>query len=140
MEKKKLKKKSPLIGEDLDAGKDWRQKEKGMGGITDSMDMSLSKLQEMVKDRKAWSAAVCRVQSRTWLSYWTTTGGSVVKNLPATQETRIWSLGQEYPLKKEWLLTPVFLPGKSHGQRSLTGYSPWGHKRVGHDLVTKQQQ
>jgi len=30
--------------------------------------------------------------------------------------------------------------GKSHGQRSLAGYSPWGHKRVGHDLVTKQQQ
>ena len=29
--------------------------------------------------------------------------------------------------------TPVFLPGKSHGQRSLVGYSPWGHKRVGHD-------
>jgi len=29
---------------------------------------------------------------------------------------------------------------KSHGQRSLVGYSPWGHKRVGHDLVTKQQQ
>ena len=32
------------------------------------------------------------------------------------------------------------LPGKSHGQRSLVGYSPWGHKRVGHDLGTKQQQ
>ena len=29
-------------------------------------------------------------------------------------------------------------PGKSHGQRSLVGYSPWGHKRVRHDLVTKQ--
>ena len=31
-------------------------------------------------------------------------------------------------------------PGKSHGQRSLVGYSPWGCKRVGHDLETKQQQ
>ena len=32
------------------------------------------------------------------------------------------------------------MPGKSHGQRSLEGYSPWGHKTVGHDLVTKPQQ
>ena len=32
------------------------------------------------------------------------------------------------------------LPGKSQGQRSLMGYSPWGHKGVGHDRVTKQQQ
>ena len=31
------------------------------------------------------------------------------------------------------------MPGKSHEQRSLAGYSPWSHKRVGHDLVTKQQ-
>ena len=30
--------------------------------------------------------------------------------------------------RREWLPTPVFLPGKSHGQRSLTGYSPLGHK------------
>ena len=35
---------------------------------------------------------------------------------------------------------PVFLPGKCHGQRSLVGYSPWGRKRFGHDLVTKQNQ
>ena len=34
--------------------------------------------------------------------------------------------------------TPVFLPGKSHGQGSLGGYSPWGHKRVGYNLATKQ--
>ena len=32
----------------------------------------------------------------------------------------------------------AFLPGKSHEHRSLAGYSPWGHKRDGHDLVTKQ--
>ena len=32
------------------------------------------------------------------------------------------------PWRREWLFTPVFLPGESHGQRSLAGYSPWGHK------------
>ena len=42
--------------------------------------------------------------------------------------------------RRKWQLTPVFLLGKSHGQRSLVGYSPWGCKRVGHDLATKQQQ
>ena len=36
------------------------------------------------------------------------------------------------PWRREWQPTPVFFPGKSHGQRSLEGYSPWGH-RVGHD-------
>ena len=43
------------------------------------------------------------------------------------------------PWGRKWQPSTVFLPGKSHGQRSLVGYSPWGHKRVGHDLVTKQQ-
>ena len=42
------------------------------------------------------------------------------------------------PERRKWQLTPVFLPGKSHGQRSLVGQSPWGHKRVGYDLETKQ--
>ena len=36
------------------------------------------------------------------------------------------------PSNRKWHPTPVFLPGKFHAQRSLTGYSPWGH-RVGHD-------
>ena len=39
--------------------------------------------------------------------------------------------------RRKWQPIPVFLPGKSHGQKSLVGYSPWSHKRVGHDLVTK---
>ena len=43
------------------------------------------------------------------------------------------------PWRRKWQPTPVFLPGKSHGQRSLAGYSPWGHKRFWHGLVTKQQ-
>ena len=32
------------------------------------------------------------------------------------------------PWRRKWQPTPVFLPGKSHGQRSLGGYSSWGHK------------
>ena len=44
------------------------------------------------------------------------------------------------PWRRNWQSTPVFLPGKSHGQRSLAGYSPWGCKRVRHELATKQQE
>ena len=42
------------------------------------------------------------------------------------------------PWRRKWQSTPEFLPGGSHGQRSLVGYNPWGQKRVGHDLATKQ--
>ena len=51
--------KSWLIGKDPDAGKDWGQEEKGVteDKLVGSMDMSLSKLQEMVKDRETWCAA-----------------------------------------------------------------------------------
>ena len=44
------------------------------------------------------------------------------------------------PCRKKWLPTPVFLSGKLDGQWSLAGYSPYSCKRVGHDLVTSQQQ
>ena len=51
-----------------------------------------------------------------------------VKSLPATQKTQVPSLGREDPLEKDMATHPVFLPGESHGQRSLVGYSPWGSK------------
>ena len=54
----------------------------------------------------------------------------MVKNLPAMWETRVRALGQEDLLVKGMVLAPLFLPGKAHGQRSLMGYSPWGHKEV----------
>ena len=44
------------------------------------------------------------------------------------------------PWRRKWQPSPVFLPGKSHGQRSLVDCSAWGHKRVGHDLAAKQPQ
>ena len=53
-----------------------------------------------------------------------------VKNLSAAQETQFQSLGWEDPLEKEMQPTPVLLPGKSHGQRSMVGYSPWGRKEL----------
>ena len=56
-------------------------------------------------------------------------GTQTVNNVPAMQETRALSLGQEDPLeRREWQPTPVFLPGESHGERGLAGYSPWVHK------------
>ena len=61
-----------------------------------------------------------------------------VKNLPAMQETWFDPLVGKIPWRRKWQPTPVFLPGKPHGQRSLVGYSPWGCQRVGHDLATKQ--
>ena len=51
-----------------------------------------------------------------------------VKNLPAMQETQVQSLAGKIPWRKEWQPTPVILNGESHGQRSLEGYSSWGHK------------
>ena len=47
---------------------------------------------------------------------------------------------RKIPWRRKWKSTPVFLPGKAHGQRSLEVYRQWGHKRIGHHLPTKQQQ
>ena len=67
-------------------------------------------------------------------------GGSVVKNPPSMHEMWVQFLGQEGPPEKEMVTHSSILASSilSHGERSLVGYSPWGHKRVKQDLVTKQ--
>ena len=56
------------------------------------------------------------------------------------QEVQVQTLSQEDALEREMATTPVFLPGKSHEQKRVAGRSPRGHKRVRHDLATKQLQ
>ena len=58
--------------------------------------------------------------------------GSVVKNWPAIQEMqrcRFKPWVGKIPWRRKWQLVPTFLFRKSHGQRSLSGYSPWGHNK-----------
>ena len=52
----------------------------------------------------------------------------MVKNLPAMQETPVQSWVGKSPWRRKWQPALIFLPGKPHGQRSLVGYSPWGHE------------
>ena len=77
----------------------------------------------------------CYVKLRASLVVkWTTS--TVVKNPPVLQIISPWA--KKIPCRRKWPPTPVFLPGKSHGQRSLVGYSPWGSQRVKHDWATGQ--
>ena len=54
----------------------------------------------------------------------------MVKNPPAMQEPWFHPWVRKIPWRRTWEPTAVFLPGESHGQKSLVGYSPWGHKEL----------
>ena len=73
-----------------------------------------------------------------WLGF---LGDSAVKNLPANaddaRDSWVRSLVGKIPWRRAWQPTPIFLPGESHGQRSLVGYSPWGHKESDKIEVTE---
>ena len=62
----------------------------------------------------------------------------MVKRLPTMQEMLETGLipGLKDPWKRKWQLTPLLLPGKSHVQRNLAGYSLWGHKESGMTELT----
>ena len=71
----------------------------------------------------------CKNYLNTVYIYWASQVALVVKNLPACRR-QFRSLGWKDLLEKVWQPTPVFLPGESHGQRSLAGYGPQGLKEL----------
>ena len=95
-------------------------------GITDSMGISLSKLWETVKGREAWCATVHAVAKRHDLA--TEQQQSYYNSF--LNSANIYAAFTIYlPWKREWLPTPVTLPGESHGLRSLAGYNPQSCKK-----------
>ena len=118
-----------------------RQRMRWLYGITDLMDMGLSRLWELVMDREAWRAAVHGVaKSQTRLSDWTELNWGPILGFPGGSDSKesAWNAGyqvqylsQEDSLEKGWLPTWAippgkngyqFLPGEFHGQRNLAGY------------------
>ena len=60
----------------------------------------------------------------------TFSGDSVVRICLLCRRPRFSLWVGKIPWRRKWLPTPLFLPGKSHGQWKLAGYSPWGHKEL----------
>ena len=128
-----------------------------LDGITNSMDMNLSELRELVMDREARRAAIHGV-AKSWTIRkaehrgiyafelwcwrrllrvpWTArrSNQSILKEISPeySLEGVMLKVKLQYfgkiPWRRKWQPTPVLLPGKFHGWRSLVGYSPWGHK------------
>ena len=84
---------------------------------------------ENPRDWGAWWAAIYGIaQSRTQLR-WLSSSSSSVKESACQCRKHVFNpwIGK-IPWRREWLPTPVCLPGEFHGQRSLVGYDPWGQK------------
>ena len=115
--------KSQLIGKDSDAGKDWGQEEKGM--TEDEMVGWHHRLNEHEFEHPGDGGQV----SLACCSPWACKESDTTERLNNNNKCIIsWG--------RAWGHTPVFLPGESHGQRSLVGYGPESHKESDRTEVT----
>ena len=137
-----------LTGKDPDAEKDWRQEGQEEKGTTED---EMAGWHHWLDERESeWTLGVgdghgglvCwdswgRKESDTterlnWTDgYMSFPGGARGKESAyqcRRHKTHGFNLGFQIPWHRKWQPTPGFLPGKSHGQRSLVSYNPWGHK------------
>ena len=96
--------------------------------------IQISKIRNRKGEVTNESTEIPRIIKDYYEQLWASLVAQMVKSLPAVQETQVRSLGQEDPLKKEMATHSIFLPGKSHGWRSLL--QSMGSQRVGHNLAT----
>ena len=85
----------------------------------------------MVKKCSISTWQINEEQNINFIIYFSLQSGNWVTLDVSNHEIHVYRINK-YPWRMAWQLTPVFLPGESHGQRSLVVYSPWGH-RVNHD-------
>ena len=126
-----------------------------LDGITDSKDVSLSELRELVMDRQTWRAAIHGIATHqasvSFTISWSLPkfmsielvmpsnhlilchpllllppSAQMVKNPPAMLQPEFDPWVGKIPWRKKWEPTPASLSGEPHGQRSLVGYGPWG--------------